>query len=93
MMDYAVPKASQMPHIETAPYGHAVAGQSARRQGRGRGRHHRLGGVRGECGLRCAGAFRDPAHRQAADPGSGLGGDQQAGKSTELRERQDGDDA
>ena len=33
MMDYAVPKASQMPHLEVAPHLHALAGQPAGREG------------------------------------------------------------
>ena len=53
-MDYALPRATDFPTFRAARDGHADAGQPARGQGRGRGRHARLDAVHRERGGRRA---------------------------------------
>ena len=75
MMDYAVPRASQMPRIET---GHTVTPSPVNPLGvKGCGEAGTIASAaaRRECGVRCALAVRDPAHRQAADACPGVGRD------------------
>ena len=67
LMDYAIPKAHDDAVDRKQPHDDAVAGESAGREGRGRGRHHRLLAGRGELGGRCAVPAGRAAHRYAAD--------------------------
>ena len=65
-MDYAMPRATDFPRFELHDHGDADAGESARRQGRGRGRHARLDAVHRRRGGRRAQRVRREAHRHDA---------------------------
>ena len=53
-MDYFMPRAHHLAADHADRLRRAVAGQSARRQGRGRGRRDRCGSGARQCGARCA---------------------------------------
>ena len=65
--DYLLPTATEVPMLRDALQGDALAAQSARRQGRRRGRHH-PGGGRADLG----GRGRAVAVRRAHRPGAAV---------------------
>ena len=76
LMDYALPRAADDAGLRLRDPQCAVQGQSARREGRGRGRRYRLLSGGDECDHRCAVAgLRHPPYRHAGHPGARLGGD------------------
>ena len=74
LVDYLVPAAPDLPHFDHRPHRDAGDEQPARRQGRRRGRHHRLDPGGHQRGRRRAAAVRRQRHRHAGDPGAGLAG-------------------
>ena len=78
-MDYALPRAADGPSFVFETHNVPVHDQSARRQGRGRGRRHRLLSRGRQCDHRRALArVQDRSHRHAGDAGAGLGCDPRA---------------
>ena len=75
LTDYAIPRAHVHAVDRKQPHGDAVAGESAGREGRGRGRHHRLLAGGGELGGGCALAAGRAAYRHAADAAEDLEAD------------------
>ena len=73
-MDYAMPRAADMPVFDLAEHPGAGEDQSARRQGLRRSRLRRLADLGHECGARRAGRSRHPPSRHAADAVSHLAG-------------------
>ncbi len=74
-MDYAMPRAGRPAVLLVLHPQRAVQGQSARHQGRRRGRSHRGAAGGDQRHRRCAPRQgRHPPHRHAGDPAPGLGG-------------------
>ena len=87
LMDYLIPTALEVPHLET---GHTVTPSPApsdRGQGRRRIGHRRLAACRRERGGGCVGAVRGSARRHAADAVAGVGGDAGQSHTADLEER------
>ena len=74
LMDYLIPTALEVPHLETGLHRHPVAAPPDRRQGHRRVRDRRIAAGRGERGGGCAGAVRGSARRHAAHAVAGVGG-------------------
>ena len=72
LTDYAIPQRAVHAVDREQPHGDAVAGESAGREGRRRGRHDRVLARGGELGGRRAVAARRAAHRHAADAAEDL---------------------
>ena len=75
MLDYALPKAVAPAELRARQDGHAFAGESARGQGRRRGRRDRIDGRRRQRGHRRARRLRHPPSRHAVHAAEGLAGD------------------
>ena len=73
-MDYALPRADDLPDIEVDLIEVPCAHQSARREGRGRGGGGRQPAGGDQRDHRCAGAAGGGAYRHAGDAGAGLEG-------------------
>ncbi len=74
-MDYAMPRADDLPDVQGRHQGHAVHAQSARRQGLRRSRRYRLAAGADERGTRRAGGGRRQIHRHAGVAASRVAGD------------------
>ena len=74
LMDYAIPRADEVPPVADREDLHALAAQSARRQGRRRGGLHRHPARGGQCRRRRIVALRRHSARDAAHAGTSLGG-------------------
>ena len=84
-MDYAMPRADDMPAFKDAHSSRAGDHQSARRQGRGRSRHHRRDRRGHECHRRCHSRRRRRASRHAGDAGEDLAGLPEGGSTNSCR--------
>ena len=74
-VDYALPSAADVPELRDRPHGDPVAGQLARRQGRGGGRHDRGQPRDRQRGDRRAAAGRRGLHQHAALAAERVGDD------------------
>ena len=83
LMDYALPRAERRAVLRVRDPQRAVQEQSARREGRGRGRRHRLlsGGDERDP-RRALAQFPHPRSRHAGDPAAGLGRDRESTKNS-----------
>ena len=87
LMDYLIPTAVEVPHLET---GHTVTPSPApsdRSQGSRRVRDGRLAARGGQRGSGCVGAVGGSARRHAADTVAGVGGDAGQSDAADLEER------
>ena len=74
-VDYALPERRRRAELRDRPHGDPVAGQLARRQGRGGGRHDRGQPGDRQRGDRRAAPARRRLHRHAAEPAERVGDD------------------
>ena len=71
-MDYAMPRAEDMPPVARCRSQRAGDDESARRERRRRGRHHRLDRGDHECDRECDSGWTRCQHRHAGDTGKNL---------------------